>query len=185
MTARPGANTRGGRRAGWGSIALAAGLLAATVALTVVALRGPAPARTLQDRVREVASGLRCPSCVDLSVADSPAPLAGEMRSKIAAGLRAGRSPAQIRRGFVDAYGPWILLSPPRRGLGLVAWGLPVLLFAGGLAVGAAAVRRWTRDRRAPRTADGAEPVSPLSPADRRLLEQALAASRAKGGDGT
>lgn len=185
MSARFGATSRDGRRAGWGSAALAAGLLVAAVALTVVALRGPAPSGTLQNRVQDVASGLRCPVCQDLSVADSPSALAGEMRSKIAAGLRAGRSPAQIRQEFVDAYGSWILLSPPRRGLGLVAWVLPVLLFAGGLAVAGTAVRRWTRDPRRPRTASAAAAASPLSPADRRLLERALAASRARGGDDT
>jgi cytochrome c-type biogenesis protein CcmH len=183
MITRRGASDRGGRRVAWASGALAAGLIAAALALTAMALRGPAPARTLQDRVRDVASELRCPTCQDLSVADSPAPLAGEMRAKIAAGLRADRSPEQIRQSFVDAYGTWILLSPPARGIGLVAWVLPALMFAGGLVVGGMAVRRWTRDRRPTRATAGAE-VSPLSPADRRLLERALADSRAKGGDG-
>ena len=185
MSARFGATSRDGRRAGWAERRPrgrpAGGRRGAD-------RRRPPGARALgdvQDRVQDVASGLRCPVCQDLSVADSPSALAGEMRSKIAAGLRAGRSPAQIRQEFVDAYGSWILLSPPRRGLGLVAWVLPVLLFAGGLAVAGTAVRRWTRDPRRPRTASAAAAASPLSPADRRLLERALAASRARGGDGT
>jgi len=134
-----------------------------------------------------VAVELRCPVCQDLSVADSPAPLARAMRARIAAELSAGASPAAVRDEFVRSYGSWILMAPPRRGLSLVVWILPLLLAVAGCAIAVVAVRRWTRDRPgAPpeaRSGDAADsPGAPanLSASDRRLLDRALAAARAE-----
>ena len=126
--------------------------------------------------VRAVASQLRCPVCQDLSVADSPSALAREMRGKIATELRAGTPPYAIRAEFVDAYGDWILMSPPRHGVSLLAWILPALLLGAGVVVAVVSVFRWTRGGRAVQSADAAAPPGDeLAPADRRLLERALA----------
>src|SRR5207244_2321694 len=83
-----------------------------SVSFGVVAGRGPAPSATMSERVRAIASTLRCPVCQDLSVADSPSGLATSIRAQIAQKLRAGETPSQIRQGYVGAYGQWILLSP-------------------------------------------------------------------------
>jgi cytochrome c-type biogenesis protein CcmH len=165
-------------RAPVGTVGVAAALLLAAAALLVVALRGPAPPRGLQERVRAIGATLRCPVCQDLSVADSPSSLARQMRQQIGEELRAGMSPARIRARFVAAYGDWILLSPPRRGVGLVVWVAPAVLLVGGLAAAAVAVRRWTVGAAAasPPPTDPAEPAEGLSPEDRRLLDRALAA---------
>jgi cytochrome c-type biogenesis protein CcmH/NrfF len=153
------------------AVGLAVLLLVALGGLAAVAARGSAPAATHADRVHAIASGLRCPTCRDLSVADSPAPLARQMRDQIADGLLAGKRPETIRREFVAAYGESVLLVPPRRGVGLVAWVAPALLLAGGLLAAVLAVRRW----RAPRgPASAAPPVARTSDADRALLERAL-----------
>src|SRR5437762_647670 len=131
-----------------GLVALAGALLAAGVALGVVAGRGPAPPVTMADRVRAVASSLRCPVCQDLSVADSPSGLATQIRGQIAQKLGAGESPQRIRQDYVRSYGEWILLTPPRRGVNLVAWLAPMLLLGAGLVLGLVAVWRWTPGRR-------------------------------------
>ena len=180
MTA--GAKDRTPRRSVHAAV-LAAALLVSGVALGFVAARGPEPPRSLPEQVRAVASTLRCPVCQNLSVADSPSPLAREMRATIGRELRAGRTPEQIRARFVDAYGEWILLAPPRRGLNLVAWIAPAVLLGLGLVTAGVALRRWTTRRAdpgeaggvvaAPRTGVAADVVSPD---DRRMLEHALSA---------
>ena len=160
---------------------LAGALLAASLALAVVALRSPARPATLEGRVRAVASTLRCPVCQSLSVADSPSGLARQMRAEIASGLRAGRTPDQIRATFVKSYGDWILLSPPRRGLDLVLWIAPVALLLAGLAAAVMAVRRWTLGGGGGAHTNVDEPAGPdLSAADRRLLDRALAHAEAE-----
>jgi len=66
-------------------------LIASVAALAVVAVRGNPPATRAQ-QVQQIAAGLHCPICKDLSVADSPAPLAQQMRQEIAKRLSAGES---------------------------------------------------------------------------------------------
>ena len=169
----------GKRRRTRAGVLLAVALIAAGGALLAAGLRGSPPPTSIQDRVRAVASGLRCPVCQDLSVADSPSALAREMRDRIATELAAGRSPDAIRQEFVHAYGDWILMSPPRHGVAMVAWIIPALLFGAGLAIAIFSVARWThadRERREPGAAVPEAPAEDLAPADRRLLERALAA---------
>jgi len=161
------------RRLPWPSLALAAVLLAAAAAFAVIAIRGPGSPATLQDGVRSVASTLRCPVCQNLSVADSPSPLARQMRATIGTELQTGRTPQQIRDQFAAAYGEWILLAPPKQGIDMAVWLAPLGLLIGGLALIAVSVRRWTAGSASAVHDEGAEP--PLSPADRRLLERALA----------
>jgi cytochrome c-type biogenesis protein CcmH len=118
----------------------------AVVALAVlIASGGSGGARTLDERVHEIGAGLRCPVCLNLSVADSPSKLAGEMRTEIETQLRAGRSPEQIRAFFIDRYGEWILLSPPPRGWNLLPWAVPIVGVVVGVALWLAFVRRGAR----------------------------------------
>jgi cytochrome c-type biogenesis protein CcmH/NrfF len=162
-----------------GTLVLALALLAAGAAMAFVALRGPAPPKGMADRVRAVASTLRCPVCQNLSVADSPSRLAQEMRRTIARDLRAGKTSEDIRQEFARAYGVWILESPPKRGIDLAIWIAPVLLVLGGLGVAGAAVWRWTGRGLVARDTPAAAGVSgpSLSPSDRLLLERAVASA--------
>jgi cytochrome c-type biogenesis protein CcmH len=127
---------------------------AAVVVLAAVFAPGGGGGATLDDRVREIASGLRCPVCQNLSVADSPSRLAGEMRSEIAAQLEAGRTPDEVQAFFVDRYGEWVLLSPTREGLNLLPWLVPIVGVLVGVGVWALVLRRRSPRESGPVTAE-------------------------------
>ena len=124
------------------SVALIAGAIVVVGLAALLASTRAGRTESLADRAHEIAAGLRCPVCLNLSVADSPSRLAGEMRSEIATRLRAGRSPEQIRAFFIDRYGEWILLEPPRSGLNWVPWAVPIVALVSGVAIWVAVVRR-------------------------------------------
>lgn len=138
------------RRGGWALVALVcAGLL---IPLTILAA-APSPPKAeagssppdMDERVRDVASELRCVVCQNLSVADSPSDLAKEMRNLIRELLQQGKTPAEIKAYFVSRYGEFVLLEPPKRGFNLLVWGLPfaaILVGAGGIYLVA---KRWTQ----------------------------------------
>jgi cytochrome c-type biogenesis protein CcmH len=129
---------------------------ARVVALLVVLLgamgaAAQTPSRPVDDQqVYEVASELRCVVCQNLSVADSPSEMATQMRAIVRERLATGQTPAQVRQYFVERYGEWILLSPPRRGFNLVVWLAPLVAVVVGLGLVALLLRRWTRRRRPP-----------------------------------
>jgi cytochrome c-type biogenesis protein CcmH len=83
-------------------------------------------------------------------VADSNAQLAQQMRQLIQQQLEEGRSEAQIYSYFTNRYGDWIMLDPPKRGIHLVVWVLPVVVGLAGLAVVALLMRRWMATARQP-----------------------------------
>ncbi|HET8989769.1 MAG TPA: cytochrome c-type biogenesis protein CcmH [Acidimicrobiales bacterium] len=89
-------------------------------------------------RVARLESLVRCPSCADLSVAQSDATSAIAVRHEIAADVARGLSDTEILTSLEAAYGTSILLSPPTSGLGALLWIGPLLV---GLAVVAGAIR--------------------------------------------
>ena len=144
----------GARRDGWGWC-WAVGLLGLVLLISWTAggVPGPpqaeaaAPSFDLEEKVREIASELRCVVCQNLSVADSPSELAKEMRNLVRELVQQGKSREEILAYFVSRYGEFVLLSPTKRGFNLLVWILPFL----ALIVGACGVylvaRRWS-DRR-------------------------------------
>lgn len=89
--------------------------------------------RTLDQRVYDVASQLKCPVCQHESAADSSAAIAQQMRQVVRQQLRSGMSEQQVLRYFADRYGDAILLTPPRQGVSLLAWLAPATLLLPGL----------------------------------------------------
>ena len=161
-------------RAGLPGLLVLIALAVALAALVIVAVSGHPPASQAQ-QVQQIAAGLHCPICKDLSVADSPAPLAQQMRQEIAQKLRAGESAGQIRAGFVAAYGDSVLMSPPRQGVAGAVYYLPLLVLAAGLITAFTLLRRWLRTPQP----DPPEADSPrLSQAERRAVANAVARLR-------
>jgi cytochrome c-type biogenesis protein CcmH len=137
-------------------------------------MRGHPPASRAQ-QVQQIAAGLHCPICKDLSVADSPAPLAQQMREEIAQKLSAGESADQIRASFVAAYGDAVLMAPPRNGVAGAAYYLPLIVLASGSIAALALLRRWLRTPQ-PDSPEADSP--PLSASQRRALARAIARLR-------
>ena len=123
---------------------LARALLLAVAALAALGAAPPGRAVT-EDQVREVAANLRCVVCQSLSVADSPSETANQMRAIVRERLAAGETPEQVTAYFVEKYGTWILLAPPRRGFDLLVWVVPFMALALGLGLAILAMRRWRR----------------------------------------
>jgi len=124
-------------------------LLAAVVIVAIAWAAWPDDARvSVAARAHDLAAELRCPDCEALSVAESSTPTARAIRRDLKRRIAAGQSDAQIRQAYVDAYDETILLEPEGSGLGVLVWGLPVVVLvlgAGGLAF---ALRRWKREPR-------------------------------------
>lgn len=99
----------------------------------------------VERRVASIGAELRCPVCQNLSVNDSPSEVAESFRARIRELVRAGKSDSEIKTFFVSRYGSWILLSPPKRGIGLAVWLAPALAIALGLAAALTSIVRWTR----------------------------------------
>ncbi len=111
------------------------------------------------DRFKDVASELRCPTCVGLSVLESDAPFSKQIKDEVASQLKAGKSNDEILTWFTERYGPWILRVPPKTGVNVLAWAIPLgALIAGPFLLWFFVWRR----REAVDLSEGVKPLSEL-----------------------
>jgi cytochrome c-type biogenesis protein CcmH len=133
----------------------------------------PTPAQ----RAYAIESVVRCPSCEDLSVADSTAQTAVTVRAAVVRQLAQGRTNQQIEDYLVARYGSSIVLDPPASGWSLLVWLLPIL--AGLVAVTALVVvlvRRRTGSGRGDLDLEPDRALGPAALEDRRsFLDRSLA----------
>jgi cytochrome c-type biogenesis protein CcmH len=115
----------------------------ALVIVLAVAITVTPTASNAATRIAHLESLVKCPSCDDLSVAQSNATTAVAVRHEIVADVKAGRSDDQILTSIEDAYGPSILLSPSTSGLGSLLWIVPLGVVLVLLVVGLRLRGRW------------------------------------------
>jgi cytochrome c-type biogenesis protein CcmH len=96
---------------------------------------------TPADRVDRITSELRCVTCQGLSVKDSLAPSARQMRDIVAQRVAEGRTDDEIRAEFRASYGDWVFLSPSASSWSGLIWLVPLAALAAGLGVALARIR--------------------------------------------
>jgi cytochrome c-type biogenesis protein CcmH len=87
---------------------------------------------------------LRCLKCQSQSIADSDAPMAGDMRHQVRSRILAGESPEEIRAWLVARYGDYVSYTPTVSASTWPLFAIPVLLI---LIVAAVLLRRLGRRR--------------------------------------
>jgi cytochrome c-type biogenesis protein CcmH len=90
---------------------------------------------TLEVEAQRVSGLLRCPVCQGLSVADSPAEMAVNMKHQVRELLARGYTEDQILHYFELSYGQFVLLKPKFQGVNVLVWILPVGALLLGLAI--------------------------------------------------
>ena len=128
-------------------------LLAALLAVPLVAQDALPPApyayRQLDDpvleaRAHELMETLRCLKCQSQSIADSDAPMAGDMRHQVRTRIAAGETPEEVRAWLVERYGDYVSYEPRLSAATWPLYGVPVVLVLLALLV------LWRRMRRHP-----------------------------------
>ena len=123
-------------RAAW--LCAAATLL---VALGIGSVHPPVPSATA--RVAYLETVIKCPSCADLSIGQSEAPIAVALRSQVSAWVGGGLSDAEIEHLVVARFGPAVLLVPEGSGAAVALWALPIASIV--VAAGVLALYLWRR----------------------------------------
>ncbi len=118
-------------------IRLILALLAALAAMPAPAQDKLPPApyayRQLADPAKEAKAHalmqtLRCLQCQGQSIADSDAPIAGDMRSQVRLRIEAGEDPEAIRAWLIQSYGDYVSYAPTLNGLTWPLFAAPLML---------------------------------------------------------
>ena len=143
-------------------------LLALIAVLAAVGWSARPHTETQAERVDRITSELRCVVCQGLSVKDSPAESARQMRDIVIQRVAAGRSDDQIRDEFRASYGDWVVLAPPLLSWSGLVWLVPFVALAVGLWLG----WRWLRAK--PATLPDAAPSELAALRARVAREEAM-----------
>lgn len=101
-------------------------------------LEDPAKEKAAQDLMMT----LRCLTCQSQSIADSDAPMAGDMRNQVRERIARGEDPEAIRAWLIERYGDWVSYEPRVTTMTWPLFAAPVVL----LLLAAVIVRkRFTR----------------------------------------
>jgi len=137
-------------------------LLTALMALPAAAQDSMPPApyayNQLEDPAKEAEAAalmatLRCLKCQSQSIADSDAPMAGDMRHQVRSRIQAGESPAEIRDWLIARYGDYVSYEPTVSATTWPLFAIPVLV----ILIGAGVLLRRLGKRRSDANADGGE----------------------------
>jgi cytochrome c-type biogenesis protein CcmH len=131
-------------------------------------LAGDELARTTQ----EIAGTIRCPVCQGLSIADSPAEMAQNMKAQVRSLLARGYTREQILSYFERSYGQFVLLAPKFQGVNTLVWTLPIFALLLGVVIVFFKMKKLEQppENRQP-TTDNATPEDPYLARVRDLVK--------------
>ena len=92
----------------------------------------------LEAKARALMETLRCLKCQSQTIADSDAPMAGDMRSQVRQRIAAGEDPDAIRAWLVERYGDYVSYAPRVTAMTWPLFAAPLVL----LMLAAALLRR-------------------------------------------
>lgn len=78
---------------------------------------------------------LRCLKCQSQSIADSDAPMAGDMRHQVRSRILAGESPEEIRAWLIARYGDYVSYEPTVSATTWPLFAVPLLVIVIGAGV--------------------------------------------------
>lgn len=82
----------------------------------------------LEAEAQDLMETLRCLKCQSQSIADSDAPMAGDMRHQVRLRIAAGESPEAIRAWLIERYGDYVSYAPRMDRATWPLFAAPVLL---------------------------------------------------------
>ena len=89
----------------------------------------------LDARYRALTHEVRCPKCLNESIAESKAPVAAELRREIRRLLAEGASDDEIKTFLSVRYGEFVLYRPRMTPTTIVVWAAPFVLLGLGALV--------------------------------------------------
>jgi cytochrome c-type biogenesis protein CcmH len=88
----------------------------------------------LDERYRSLIHEIRCPKCLNESIAESKAPVAADLRREVRRLIGEGASDDEIKTFLSSRYGDFVLYRPRLTPATWVLWGGPFIFLAiGGL----------------------------------------------------
>jgi cytochrome c-type biogenesis protein CcmH len=84
----------------------------------------------LEAKAQALMITLRCVRCQSQSIADSDAPIAGDMRSQVRLRIQAGEEPEAIRAWLIERYGDYVSYAPRVTSLTWPLFAAPLFLLA-------------------------------------------------------
>lgn len=82
----------------------------------------------LEEKAQNLMESLRCLTCQSQSIADSDAPIAGDMRNQVRQRIAAGEEPEAIRAWLVERYGDYVSYAPRVTALTWPLFAVPLVL---------------------------------------------------------
>jgi cytochrome c-type biogenesis protein CcmH len=98
----------------------------------------------LEARYQALTHEIRCPKCLNESIAESKAPVAADLKREVRRLIGEGKSDDEVKTFLSERYGEFVLYRPRLETTTWLLWLGPVLLLLGGGFVVSRIVRKRT-----------------------------------------